>query len=120
MIPIWSAWCTRSYSSRCFIWQSAPVNAGRVRGQRVGYVALSVSREDERAQRCAVVVDGGRHPAGCGAVLAGIDKSRDQAVAEPLAALSTAMGRVARDDFLRNCRRPDAANFGDWLLTSTA
>ena len=75
--PIWSVWCTRSYSSRCRHLAAHPSTPGRVRGN-----ALAMWRSASRVKTSGAALRGcggrGCHPAGCGAALAGIDKSRDQ------------------------------------------
>jgi len=78
---------------------SAPASTGASPGQRVGYVALSVSREDERRSVARLWWTGAAILLVAVLLSLALTRAATRAVAEPLAALSTAMGRVARDDF---------------------
>ena len=68
-------------------------------GQRVGYVALSVSREDERRSVARLWWTGAAILLVAVLLSLALTRAATKAVTEPLAALSDAMGRVARDDF---------------------
>jgi len=78
---------------------AAPGASAASGGQRVGYVALSVSRADERRSVARLWWTGG------GILLAAVllslvlTRAATRSISEPLAALSNGLARVARDDF---------------------